>query len=166
MNLNEDGMLNRKIFFDLSKHTKATAGRKGMLMELGGVGIQPQHCTFETSGNQTFLVPSSEAAVPNIYINGNVMTKCEKVDLKPNTRVILGTGSVFLYRNEIRKQEADIQDEPEITYQYAMDEKRKNDDIQAAAQKEAEKQKLEAETAAKMKALQDKMDAEQAEKQK
>jgi hypothetical protein len=39
MNLNEDGMLNRKIFFDLSKHTKATAGRKGMLMELGGVGI-------------------------------------------------------------------------------------------------------------------------------
>lgn len=51
MNLNEDGMLNRKIFFDLSKHTKATAGRKGNLMELGGVGIQPQHCTFETNGN-------------------------------------------------------------------------------------------------------------------
>lgn len=67
------------------------------------------------------------------------MTKCEKVDLKPNSRVILGTGSVFLYRNEIRKQEADIQDEPEISYQFAMDEKRKNDDIAAAAAKEAEK---------------------------
>ena len=43
MNLNEDGMLNRKIFFDLSKHTSATVGRKGPagvpLMELGGVGI-------------------------------------------------------------------------------------------------------------------------------
>lgn len=44
LNLNQDGMLNRKIFFDLSKYTDANVGRKGPdgvpLIELGGVGIQ------------------------------------------------------------------------------------------------------------------------------
>jgi hypothetical protein len=40
-----------------------------------------------------------------------------------------------LYRNEIRKAEADIQDEPEITYLFAMEEKRKNDDIAEADRK-------------------------------
>lgn len=77
-------------------------------------------------------------------------------------RIILGTGSVFLYRNEERKAEADIQDEPQITYLLAMEEKRKNDDIAAAESKAAEKAKIEAETAQKMAALQAKMDAEQA----
>jgi len=108
------------------------------------------------------LVPCSEESVKHIYINGNVLTSCSPVDLKPNTRIILGTGSVFLYRNEVRKQEADVQDEPEITFEFAMNEKRKNDDVAAAAEKEAEKAKIEAETAAKMKALTDKMDAEKA----
>jgi hypothetical protein len=44
LNLNQDGMLNRKIFFDLGKYTDANVGRKGPdgvpLIELGGVGIQ------------------------------------------------------------------------------------------------------------------------------
>jgi len=43
LNLNQDGMLDRKIFFDLSKHQAANVGRKGPegipLIELGGVGI-------------------------------------------------------------------------------------------------------------------------------
>jgi len=44
LNLNQDGMLDRKIFFDLSEHTSANVGRKGPdgipLVELGGIGIQ------------------------------------------------------------------------------------------------------------------------------
>jgi len=45
MNLNSDGMLDRKIFIDLSKVTKATVGRKqrddvpNPTLVLGGVGI-------------------------------------------------------------------------------------------------------------------------------
>ena len=39
LNLNEDGMLDRKVFFDLSEHKNATVGRKGSTVELGGVGI-------------------------------------------------------------------------------------------------------------------------------
>lgn len=43
MNLNEDGILNRKIFLDLSETTEAKVGRKkdGVRppVELGGVGI-------------------------------------------------------------------------------------------------------------------------------
>lgn len=51
LNLNEDGMLDRKIFVDLSKHTAAKVGRKQPGDEqpeicLGGIGIESQHATF------------------------------------------------------------------------------------------------------------------------
>jgi len=108
------------------------------------------------------LVPSSEASMPHIFINGEAITSCNKIDLKPNTRIILGTGSAFLYRNEIRKAEADIQDDPEISYEFAMGEKRKNDDLAEAERKDAERAKIEAETALKMKALEESMAAEAA----
>ena len=68
LNLNEDGMLDRKIFVDLTKHTDAKVGRKqpsGDQPEvcLGGIGIQSQHASFTTSGNRTHLAPhSAEAA--------------------------------------------------------------------------------------------------------
>ena len=45
LNLNEDGMLDRKIFFDLSKVTTASVGRKQQdttknpTLVLGGIGI-------------------------------------------------------------------------------------------------------------------------------
>lgn len=53
-------MLDRKIFFDLSKHTKCKVGRKKASGEdhqivLGGVGIQNDHAIFETSGGETKL---------------------------------------------------------------------------------------------------------------
>jgi len=57
LNLNEDGMLDRKIFLDLSKHTNAKVGRKqpdpndNPEVTLGGIGIQSQHAYFATNGN-------------------------------------------------------------------------------------------------------------------
>lgn len=70
-----------------------------------------------------------------------------------------------MYRNEIRKQEADIQDDPLITYEFAMGEKRKFDDEAEAANKEVERARLEEETRLKMEALQGRMDAEKAERE-
>ena len=53
LNLNEDGMLDRKIFLDLSKLNQATVGRKNVTnpdqnpnIVLGGAGIQQEHATF------------------------------------------------------------------------------------------------------------------------
>lgn len=133
MNLNEDGILNRKIFVDLSKHTSADVGRKAgdhrPICELGGVGIQVKHATFETSGNSTKLVPVCDAAVEHITLNGKKLTSMTPVELKPNDRIIFGNGSIFLYKNNDRGGES-MSDNPEITFEVAMKEKT---DIEGAA---------------------------------
>ena len=104
LNLNEDGILDRKIFVDLAANANARVGRKGPNPEqdpevtLGGIGIQQEHAVFKTSGNQTKLVPSSDAAKEHIHINGLKMTSTSPYTLKPNDRIIFGTGTVFLYR--------------------------------------------------------------------
>ena len=94
LNLNEDGMLDRKIFFDLSKVTTASVGRK-----------QEHHATFETSDKGTFLKPLSEPALEFIFINGKKITGMKPVQLKPNDRIIFGTGSCFLFRNDDKKKD-------------------------------------------------------------
>lgn len=131
MNLNEDGILNRKIFLDLSKNTNAMVGRKkgGVrpLVELGGVGIQADHAIFKTSGNSTEVVPQSEEACKHIYINGDRLTSTSPVKLKPNDRVIFGTQSVFLYKCKDAGGES-MSDDPEITFEFAMKEKQRNED--------------------------------------
>lgn len=133
MNLNEDGILNRKIFVDLSKHTKADVGRKAgdhrPVVELGGAGIQVAHATFETSGTKTMLVPTVEAAFEHITINGLKMTSSAPRELKPNDRIIFGGGSVFLYKCKDAGGES-MSDSPEITFELAIKEK---GDIEGAA---------------------------------
>ena len=104
LNLNEDGMLDRKIFVDLTKHTDAKVGRKRPGTDdqpeitLGGIGIQQEHASFKTSGNRTHLVPHSAEAAAHCYVNGHKLTSAQPVELKPNDRVIFGTGTVLLYR--------------------------------------------------------------------
>jgi len=106
LNLNEDGMLDRKIFFDLSKLTKCKVGRKQLEgkeepnIMLGGVGVQENHAIFETAGGKTTVKPLSNEAVPYIFINGEALKANKPVTLVANDRVIFGSGSVFLYRHE------------------------------------------------------------------
>ena len=105
LNLNGDGMLDRKIFLDLSKITKASVGRKAPAdseqpnLVLGGIGIQQQHAAFITDSNKTILRPLCKEAVPFIYINGEKLSKNKDVTLSANDRIIFGSGSVFLFRN-------------------------------------------------------------------
>jgi len=128
LNLNEDGVLDRKIFFDLSKHTAATIGRKQPegseqpLLTLGGIGIQNKHACFETdSKGVTYLKPLSAEALPHIFINGEKLTKQDKVKLAPNDRIIFG-GTAFLYRCQNRDNEVELKDTKEnpITFEMAM----------------------------------------------
>lgn len=108
-------MLDRKIFFDLSKITSCDVGRKrhGEDAEqpkivLGGVGIQESHACFETTAKGTMLKPLSDAACPHIFVNGKPVKDMKGVMLKPNDRVIFGTGSCFLFRNEDNASKAEI----------------------------------------------------------
>lgn len=98
-------MLDRKIFFDLSKITSCKIGRKRHGEEaqpevvLGGVGVQQDHAVFETTDKGTMLKPLDKSALPHTYINGKPLSDMKGVMLKPNDRIIFGTGSCFLFRN-------------------------------------------------------------------
>jgi len=85
LNLHEDAVLDRKIFIDLSKHTQAKVGRKNPddpshdpEICLGGVGIQMNHCTFETTKDGTYIVPLCDAAISAISVNGVKLTSMQK----------------------------------------------------------------------------------------
>ena len=132
LNLNEDGLLDRKIFLDLSKINAAKVGRKQKNPEenpeilLGGVGIASMHAQFMTDDNKTQVKPLSAEAMEKVFINGVKMTSMDPVTLKPNDRVIFGNSSVFLFRNQLRDSESGpIKDDPAnpITYEMAMQEK-------------------------------------------
>jgi len=158
LNLNEDGMLDRKIFVDLTKHNAAKVGRKQQgddqpEITLGGIGIQSQHATFQTQGDRTHLVPNSAEAAAHCYVNGHKLTSVDPVELKPNDRVIFGTGTVMLYRCQNRDSEVELKDDPPITYEYAMQEKQSLEDAEHEAAQAEEKARIEAENARKMEEL-------------
>ena len=76
-------------------------------------------------------------------------------ELKPNDRIIFGTGTVMLYRCQNRDSEVELRDTPEnpITYEYAITEKGRIENAAEEAAQEEARQKAEAENAAKMEAL-------------
>jgi hypothetical protein len=58
--------------------------------------------------------------------------------LKANDRIIFGNSSAFLFRNQDRATESEVQDSKEnpITYEYAMNEKGAQDDAADAQRRE------------------------------
>jgi len=124
--------------------------------------VQEKHASFETNDKQTVLKPLSDSALPFIFINGEKLKSNKPVVLQPNDRIIFGTGSCFLFRNQDRAKDAKIQDTPEnpITNEFAMKEKLDNDNKADAKRKQKEREAQEAETEKKMKELHDKMEKE------
>lgn len=156
LNLNADGMLDRKIFIDLSKVTSCSIGRQQPKEEdnpnlvLGGIGIQSQHAKFVTENGFTTLCPLSADSVPHCYVNGMPLTSMEPVRLRPNDRIIFGTGSAFIFRNDDNLKDASRPDNKifPVTYEFAMEEKLKISDKEAAEAREKERKELEEKTAA------------------
>ena len=60
---------------------------------------------FETSAKGTLIKPASEASIGFIYINGKKLKDMKGAMLKPNDRVIFGTGSCFLFRNDDKRSD-------------------------------------------------------------
>ena len=91
------------------------------------------------------MIPTSDAAAEHIHVNGQKLTSTAPIDLKPNDRIVFGTGTVFLYRCQQRDSEVELTDTAEnpITYEYAMNEKRSIED--AAEEERRAQEKAEAE---------------------
>ena len=94
-----------------------------------------------TEGDRTKLVPTSLEAANNTYVNGRKLTSTDPVELKPNDRIIFGTGTCLLYRCQTRDSEVEMKDDPAnpITYEFAMEEKGKIENEAENARKEQEK---------------------------
>jgi len=80
-------------------------------------------------------------AAQNTYVNGRKLTSIEAIELKPNDRIVFGTGTVLLYRCQGRDSEVELKDDPAnpISYEFAMEEKGRIDNEADQARKDAEK---------------------------
>jgi len=129
INLNEDPMLDRKAIYDIKAGCDLTAGRRSKAsshkLQLGGVGIQTDHCVFSTSEDGTTTITACNGkAADQLRINGKKVGNTETVTLVPNDRICIGPSAVFLYKNIPRESEASMPDDPSdpISYDTAAEE--------------------------------------------
>jgi len=102
--LNEDPLLDRKVFYDIKSGEPLTCGRRSKdsnhKLQLGGTGIQLDHCKFEDlGGGNVKLIPLSDKALANIRVNGVKLSNMDGIVLKPNDRICLGPSAIFLFKN-------------------------------------------------------------------
>lgn len=130
LNLNEDPMLDRKVQYDIKPGEPLLCGRRNknstFKLQLGGTGIQPEHCKFVLGPQQTFvfLTPLDPKAISQIRVNGKVLTSMEEVKLRPNDRICIGPAALFIYKNKQKESEASMPDTEEdpITFDFASEE--------------------------------------------
>ena len=140
VNLNEDPMLDRKVVYDIKSDIPLTCGRRGKncihKLQLGGIGIQPDHCRFDTGPGGTNIVPLDQKAISHITVNGKKVPSMEGLALKPNDRICIGPSSIFLFKHRDKDAEAsvpDTEDDP-ISFDYAAEEVAMADEVEQAAQ--------------------------------
>ena len=104
VNLNEDPQLDRKVFYDIQPDQALTCGRRNKnashKLQLAGVGVEPNHCSFNTNDDGTVqLLPDSEKAAKNIKVNGHPCPIIGLV-LRPNDRICIGPSAIFIFKNK------------------------------------------------------------------
>jgi len=87
-------------------------------------------------------VAYSDEAAQNVFVNGVKLSGTAPYDLKPNDRIIFGTGTVLLYRCQDRDNEVELKDTEAnpISYEFAMSEKSKIEDAAEAERRQQEKE--------------------------
>lgn len=165
VNLNEDPFLDRKVVYDINDKDPLTCGRRGKnvthKLQLGGIGIEQQHAKFACNPDGSVsLVPLSEKAMPNIKVNGRAVTSMEGTLLKPNDRICLGPSAMFLFKNEDKKDEASMPDNPDdpISYDFACEEVAKIENAEEIEAQMQQKIQMQMQSEAKIKALEDKLE--------
>lgn len=129
INLNEDPMLDRRAIYDIKAGEDLTSGRRSKAsshkLQLGGVGVQTDHCVFSTSEDGTTTITACNGkAAEQLRINGKKVMNTETITLKPNDRICIGPSAVFLYKNIPKEAEASMPDDPSdpISYDTAAEE--------------------------------------------
>jgi len=86
--------------------------------------MQPDHCKLIAEGDHIRIVALDQKALPHIKVNGVPLSSMEGVVLKPNDRIAIGPGAMFLFKNKSKEAEAsmpDPDDDP-ISFDFAADE--------------------------------------------
>lgn len=151
INLNEDPMLDRKAIYDIKEGEDLTVGRRSKAsshkLQLGGTGIQTDHCSFCTTDGETTVQALNAKGAEQLRINGKKVGHTEKITLKPNDRICIGPSAVFLYKNIPKEEFASMPDPTDdpISYDFAAEEiyqaeEEENKDGEMAAFKQAQAQ--------------------------
>ena len=132
VNLNEDPFLDRKVIYDIKPDEPLKCGRRNKdsqhKLQLGGAGIEPDHCHFETQPDGSVKVsPISDKAMNNVRVNGKVIPILGLI-LKPNDRICIGPSAIFLFKNKQKEEEASMPDADNdpITFDFAAEEVENN----------------------------------------
>lgn len=150
VNLNEDPMLDRKVFYDISVE-EVTVGRRGKgvahKIQLSGTGIKPNHCKLHLDENGDAIIQClDEKATDQVKINGKDLKTMDPVKLKPNDRICIGPSAIYLFKNNAKLDDSchqDAADDP-ITFDFASDEVYVAENAEADAEKAAAAAEMEA----------------------
>lgn len=150
LNLNEDPLLNGKIFYNFKETPIIGIGREtgndlAVISEeedqvtkkivLNGVGVIENHARITYNDKGVFITVNDRAAASNTFINGEIMEIFENENgkgysrqLEDLDRIIIGTSSTFLIRipdkgKEVEKAEIDGKN---VDWEYCQTEKMKN----------------------------------------
>ena len=122
-------LLDRKVSYDILDEEILTCGRRNNQtahkLQLGGTGIELNHCSFEKLPNGGILLkPLVEKAMKNIKVNGHTLNDLNGVLLKANDRICIGPSAIFLFINKLQEHEASMHDTPDnpITFDFASEE--------------------------------------------
>lgn len=79
---------------------------------------------MEPEAKFVLLEPLDQQAIPQIRVNGKVLTSKTPVQLKPNDRIAIGPSSFFVFKNRAHEDEASRPDTDEdpITFDFAEEE--------------------------------------------
>jgi len=87
---------------------------------LSSSSVKPRHCVISKEEEQYYIEPCCVQAHDFLYVNGNRVT--EKILLSNLDRIIIGTSTVFLFKNPKQEEESQVR-EADIDYEYVMQEK-------------------------------------------
>ena len=101
-NMNEDSQLSNKLFYDLTKFTNFTIGRKTDTVTpqivLNSIGIQPKHARIQVESNGEFILfAECHEAIQFLTLNGervNDPTRLNHLD-----RIGFGISTFFVFKN-------------------------------------------------------------------
>jgi len=124
MNLNEDPLLSGKVLHSLNREKTLIGKRNGDPVPdivLGGIGIKPNHAEILNKNDKIILIPKDLESGDQLFVNGNRVS--EEKELFHNDRVVVGVGSVFVFKHPGKENispNATLVKEEEIDWEYAQ----------------------------------------------